>query len=136
MNPESAGRSRPDMYGVVIHANIAGMILAGEYINSMPLWLTLLTSFIFCYFFILLSAWVNARHNFFYKMFSNIFRLVLNVLLIYLLFVLYHHASYSIHTGYFLAPILLYPTFVNFFERGVLILHDRYGFKSIFIPYD
>jgi len=136
MNPESAGRSRPDMYGVVIHANIAGMILSGDYIDSMPLWLTLLSSFIFCYFFILLSAWVNARHNFFYKMFSNIFLLVLNVLLIYLLFVLYHYASYSIHTGYFLAPILLYPTFVNFFERGVLILHERYGFKSIFIPHD
>ncbi len=136
MNPEIAGRSRPDMYGVVIHANIVSMILNGAYINEMPLWLTLLTSFVFCYFYILLSTWWNARYNFAFKMFFNIFLLILNLLLIYLLFLLYHHARYSIHTGYFLAPVLLYPTFVNFYERGVLWLHERYGFKSIFIPHD
>jgi CHASE2 domain-containing sensor protein len=134
MNPEIAGRSRPDMYGVVIHANIASMILSSDYINKMPLWLTILISFVICYYFILLVSWVNARYNFFYKMHFNTFLFVFNILAIYLIFILYHYAHFSIHTGYLLAPVLLYPTFLNYFERIILILHRRYGLCSIFIP--
>jgi len=134
MNPELAGRSRPDMYGVVIHANIASMVLSGDYINRMPLWLTVLISFILCYFYILLVSWVNARYNFLYKIYFNTFLFLLNILMIYVMFLLYHYANFSIHTGYMLGPLLLYPTFLNYFERLILILHRRYGIRSIFIP--
>ena len=36
MNPNYIGKAYPDMYGMVIHANIISMILDGNYINSMP----------------------------------------------------------------------------------------------------
>jgi hypothetical protein len=54
--------------------------------------------------------------------------------MIYVMFLLYHYANFSIHTGYMLGPLLLYPTFLNYFERLILILHRRYGIRSIFIP--
>jgi CHASE2 domain-containing sensor protein len=39
LNSQYVGRTAPDMYGVVVHANIASMILKEKYINDMPNWL-------------------------------------------------------------------------------------------------
>ncbi len=41
-NEEFAGKSIPDMNGIVIHANIISMALDGKYINKLPLWVTIL----------------------------------------------------------------------------------------------
>src|SRR5690606_13240589 len=48
LNQVLAGKSNPDMFGVVIHANIVSMILHGEYINSMPDWGEILMGFVLC----------------------------------------------------------------------------------------
>ena len=54
LNSQYVGRTAPDMYGVVVHANIVSMILKEKYINDMPDWLnwTLTLSFIF------LNIWI------------------------------------------------------------------------------
>ncbi|MCF8297213.1 MAG: CHASE2 domain-containing protein [Saprospiraceae bacterium] len=39
LNPKYIGKTNPDMYGVVIHANTIGMILQGNYINKLPAWI-------------------------------------------------------------------------------------------------
>ncbi|MEM9528079.1 MAG: CHASE2 domain-containing protein [Bacteroidota bacterium] len=47
LNPVYTGRSIPDMYGMVIHANIVSMILDGHFIYTVPEWLTLVLSILF-----------------------------------------------------------------------------------------
>jgi CHASE2 domain-containing sensor protein len=49
LNPVYTGRSLPDMYGAVIHANIVSMILDGSYIFELPGWLEGLLIFGFTY---------------------------------------------------------------------------------------
>lgn len=49
LNETFAGRSYPDMYGVVIHANIISMVLNEKYIDSIPSWVSAILAFIFCY---------------------------------------------------------------------------------------
>ncbi len=39
LNSQYVGRTAPDMYGVVVHANIASMILKEKYIDDIPEWL-------------------------------------------------------------------------------------------------
>lgn len=39
LNSQYVGRTAPDMYGVVVHANIASMILKEKYIEDIPAWL-------------------------------------------------------------------------------------------------
>ncbi len=48
LNTNYAGRTFPDMYGVVVHANVVSQLLHEEYINVMPLWLGLSISFVLC----------------------------------------------------------------------------------------
>ena len=114
MNPELSGRSMPDMYGVVVHANIVNMILDNNYINAMPVWLCIVLSFILCYFYIYFITWFDAARPLLFNISYPVFLLLVNVLIIYIFFLLYKFCNYSINSGYFLAPILLYKTYLTY----------------------
>lgn len=50
LNKKFAGRARPDMYGVVIHANIISMILNEDYIDELAEWHKIVIAFVLCFF--------------------------------------------------------------------------------------
>ncbi len=133
MNRALAGRSLPDMHGVVIHANIIHMILKQTYINSMPVWLSIVLAFILCYFYIVFITWFNTRYPLQFNIVFPVFLLLLNVAIVYIFFLLYKHCNYSINSVYFLAPIILYKTFLTYYERGLLIISRYVTIHSMFL---
>jgi CHASE2 domain-containing sensor protein len=133
MNQTLAGRSLPDMHGIVIHANIIHMILARDYINLMPAWLSIILAFITCYFYIVFITWFNARNPFLFNVAFPVFLLLLNMVIVYIFFLFYKYCNYSIHAAYFLAPIILYKTFLTYYERVLLIMSRHIAIKSIFL---
>lgn len=54
LNSNYLGKTNPDMFGVVVHANIVSMILKGDFINSIPLFLEYMISLCF----IILNVWL------------------------------------------------------------------------------
>jgi CHASE2 domain-containing sensor protein len=48
LNKKFAGKSRPDMYGLVVHANIISMILAEDYVTESADWIEYVVAFILC----------------------------------------------------------------------------------------
>ncbi len=134
LNPELAGRSRPDMYGVVIHANVASMILSGNYINVMPHWLQIVLSFIFCYFYVLFFTWLSSRNPALFDLLFPAILLTINVLLVYTFFILYKSCSYSISATYFLVPVVLYKTFLTWYERAIVIISKKIKLPKLLFP--
>ncbi len=61
LNPKYAGRSFPDMYGAVIHANIISMILHHEYIGRLPVWAMVLLAVVLCYLEVTFLLFINRR---------------------------------------------------------------------------
>lgn len=53
LNANYIGKANPDMYGVVVHANIVSMILKGDFIDEMPEWMMYTFSLIL----IFLNTW-------------------------------------------------------------------------------
>jgi CHASE2 domain-containing sensor protein len=49
LNSKVAGRANPDMFGLVLHANIVAMILNEDYINEIPKWLQYAIAFAVCF---------------------------------------------------------------------------------------
>lgn len=49
MNKNAIGRSTPDMYGVLIHANIISSILDETYLTPLPSWLSIAIVVVLCY---------------------------------------------------------------------------------------
>ncbi len=85
LNEVLIGRSTPDMFGVVIHANILSMILEDKYINEMPVWLSLLVAVLICYINITLFAQIiyNPKLAVWYNGISKLIQLI-EVLCLYL----------------------------------------------------
>jgi CHASE2 domain-containing sensor protein len=50
LNKKVAGRANPDMFGVVVHANIASMILNEDYVDALSDWQKIAIAFISCFF--------------------------------------------------------------------------------------
>lgn len=48
LNKKVAGRANPDMFGVVVHANIAAMILNEDYVNELSEWQKYAVAFVVC----------------------------------------------------------------------------------------
>ncbi len=61
LNQQFVGKSYPDMYGVVIHANIVSMIGEEIYLTSVPRWLNILITFLIVYFLMNLFSFVRSR---------------------------------------------------------------------------
>jgi CHASE2 domain-containing sensor protein len=59
LNEKPVGRVPPDMYGVVVHANIVSMILNKDYIDTLPNWLTWAIAIAFCYLNVALFSWLS-----------------------------------------------------------------------------
>jgi CHASE2 domain-containing sensor protein len=66
LNPRPAGRALPDMYGIIVHANIISMILKEEYINSLPDWVELILNILLAYSGVLVFSYIYVhRQNWF-----------------------------------------------------------------------
>jgi CHASE2 domain-containing sensor protein len=67
MNRQFLGRSQPDMYGVVIHANIISMILEKAYINSVSNRFLLILTFMLNLFIVILYSFLRSRYEKLYE---------------------------------------------------------------------
>jgi CHASE2 domain-containing sensor protein len=61
LNKKVAGRANPDMFGLVIHANIVSMILNGDFIDELQEWQKYLVAFVFCFFNMAFFFYINER---------------------------------------------------------------------------
>lgn len=76
LNPQSAGRAYPDMYGATVHANVVSMILNDDYINQPPDWVMILIAFLLVYFNVAIFIWIGDHHKVYYDLITKMLILV------------------------------------------------------------
>lgn len=83
LNEKMVGRGIPDMYGMVVHANIISMILDGKYIDEVPNYLETLFALLLCYLNVALFAYIlnNSKLSPYYGL-TKIIQLVEILLLV------------------------------------------------------
>lgn len=117
LNQNYAGKSFPDMYGVVIHANIISMILNNDYIDEMPFSVTLIIAFIICY----LTAYCLEKIKGSYrKLYAGLSKgLILLVLILYFFVAVYvfYLYNFKMNLTFTLFAILLIPTSLEIYDE-------------------
>lgn len=112
LNLKVAGRANPDMFGVVIHANIVSMILNGDFIDQLEEWHKYLIAFIFCYFNIALFFYINAKFPVWFDSVSLIIQVIQIVLLMGFTIWIFSESAFKLDLTLTLAAIALAgPTF-------------------------
>lgn len=105
LNVKYAGRSNPDMFGVVIHANIISMILSKDFIGKQSRMSGILTAFIICFITVLFFTWIYHRLPQWYDGLTKTMQLIAVLFILTFNVFIFHWFNYK--TSLTLATIMI-----------------------------
>lgn len=131
-NEEFAGKSIPDMNGIVIHANIISMALDGMYINKLPLWITIL--------FAVLIGWLHMsffihyylENHIWFHLVAKIAQLISAIAFVYIGMELFSRFRIKLDMTLTLVVIVLAVDIIYFYEAFAVWIHKKFGYKTVF----
>lgn len=94
LNKKVAGRANPDMFGLIVHANVVSMILDEDYIDTIADWEKYVIAFFVCLFTVALFIWIDQNLPMWFDALSVIIQLV--ELLIISAIIIYAFVSWSL----------------------------------------
>ncbi|MBI5325990.1 MAG: CHASE2 domain-containing protein, partial [Ignavibacteriae bacterium] len=97
LNPNYIGKSYPDMYGIVIHANIISMILNGKYINAMSEKFVIILTIILTYLTMAGFSYLRFNHSEAYESLSLLWILFEVFLFLFVMFSLVYYFNYYLN---------------------------------------
>jgi CHASE2 domain-containing sensor protein len=134
LNNKMAGKSNPDMFGVVVHANIVSMILHADYIDEMAEWQQYLMAFMICLLNVALFSLINAKLPTWYDGITKSLQLLQLVLYSFLMVMIFHEFSYKLNITYTLAAVALvgdvFEIYNNIFKAIFIRITTRLGFTK------
>jgi len=116
LNSKYAGKTFPDMYGIVIHANIISMILHEKYINTMPDLLALIIAFIICYLNVAFLTYLKAKFNDWFGAVTKIWLFLQSVLFLFLTVIIFNYFNYKFNLTYATVIIFIAVTGMDIYH--------------------
>jgi CHASE2 domain-containing sensor protein len=131
LNKKLAGKANPDMFGVVVHANIVAMILNQDFVNEMAYWQEGLMAFIFCFLNVALFSLINSRLPAWYDGITKSLQLIQLVAYSFLMVMIFHKFSFKLNITLTLAAVALvgdvFEIYNNVFKAIFLKIKARLG---------
>jgi len=107
LNDKYIGRTSPDMYGAVVHANIVSMILNESYIDVMPTIWNIVLGMVICYFTVALFSFVYIKAGFWYDGITLIFQFIISIFVLYALIIAFESYRIKIDFVFMVFSIIL-----------------------------
>ena len=134
-NKRLSGRSKPDMAGVLIHANILKMILQDNYVHKVPTWLIWLISVVTTYLVVLFFSYHFVENHIWYHLYAKIFQLVIAFVVIYIELFLLAKLNLKFDEMAVLAPVFISVDLLYFYDAIAKFFHERTSFNSYFMKH-
>ena len=119
LNERYAGKAFPDMYGVVIHANIISMILSKSYVAIMPQWLSIVFALILSYISSYIIFNLKIKYKDWFSAFSKLYILIISLINLFIGVMVLHHFNYRLNLTLALAVVVLTNTIVEIYQSYV-----------------
>lgn len=119
LNPQYVGRSHPDMYGVVVHANVLSMILHGNYIDTMPRWLSLVVGFALLVVNVMLFTYIYRRFENWYDTLALVLQVGESILILYLIVTVFASMNYKLALTPALVGVALVGTVHDLYQDSI-----------------
>ncbi len=132
LNEQVSGKSWPDMYGVVVHANILSMILQGNYATLVSKKISYIFAFLITFLFNLyfISRFHKKTHPA-----HSVFMLIqfLGILLIlYLFLMVFTWSKYKVPLEPVIISMVLSLELLGLYKSISLWLHKKYHYQTVF----
>lgn len=127
MNPKFVGKAHPDMYGVIVHANIISMILEQDFLSTTPEWLTFLLMGLIVYFNMATLKLMRFKIPTYYQTLTAIF--ALSQLFIYSMIIIFSYHWFGLEikiAGALFSVIVCVMTFEIYNDSLFPLVRDAY----------
>jgi CHASE2 domain-containing sensor protein len=107
LNKKLAGKANPDMFGVVVHANIVSMILNEDYVDHMEKWQEVAMAVVLCLLNVALFSLINSHLPSWYDGITKLLQLIQLLLYTVLMVMIFHWFSFKLNVTLTLAAVAL-----------------------------
>jgi CHASE2 domain-containing sensor protein len=132
LNKKYAGKANPDMYGVVIHANIVSMIINEDYIGKLPDWLEHSVGALITFLNIVFFSLIYRRIPKWYDGTTKVIQLIELLLFLFLIIMIFHWFSLKVNITLGMAGIALAGDGLEVFYGVIMNIFSREGRAQLF----
>lgn len=138
LNSRLSGRSYPDMYGSVIHANILRMVLDKDYIRVIPGWLVAILTFLIVWLLLPPTCSLLFKGDLWFNTIGTLAQLTGTIVIVFLSLLCYEVLNIKFDPGLLLGCLVLLPTLLNLYEAFLKFLYYKLKlkFRSRFLSID
>lgn len=134
LNKQYAGKTRPDMYGVVVHANIISMILDEDYINELYDWQEILIAVLVCWMNVVLFGYITRKIPAWFDGLSIVLQILQILLCSSLMMYALYWFNFKLNLTVTLATLALVGTCFELYhgvvKNGLHVLKNRWFTKK------
>ena len=125
LNTRYTGRANPDMFGVVIHANIVAMILNEQYLDQMSETTAWILAVLVCFLNVVVFSIIYHKLDKWYDGITKLMQLVEALILTFIIIVVFHYFSFKLNLTWTIIAVLFagdslevyYGVLVNAWEK-------------------
>jgi len=132
LNAKFTGKSLPDLSGVVIQANIVRMMMDKNYVNHWNMGLNWFLAFVLCWIHMAFFISYFIEKHVWFHLAAKLAQLVSTVFFVFLGLFLFYDFNEQIDMSGALIAIILAVDVLYFYEAGVVWLHRKKGYKTLF----
>jgi CHASE2 domain-containing sensor protein len=135
MNPRFAGKSVPDMNGIVVHANIISMALDNNYVKKVPLWGNILLAILVCWLHMSFFVHYYLEAHIWFHLAAKIAQVISAIFFVWLGIYLYDRYRLKVDMKLSLVTIVLAVDVIYFYEAWAVWMHKKFNYKTVFKPH-
>lgn len=132
VNEKLQGKSYPDMYGMVIHANILSMILANQYPMQLSNLISLLIAFLISWIVIYSQIKVYGKNKHPSHLIMILFQFFFIIAFVYLALLLFRYGHIKIQLLSILLCVILSVELLGIYKPLAFWMNRKFNYKTVF----
>src|SRR5436190_16082032 len=132
MNEKYAGKTTPDMNGIIVHANIISMVIENNYIRKVPEWVGWLVAIFIGWLHMSLFIRYYLENHIWFHLVAKIAQLFSAFFFAYLGFRLFDRYGVKLEMELTLVVIILAVDIIYFYEAIAVWMHKKFKFATVF----
>ncbi|MBK5272546.1 MAG: CHASE2 domain-containing protein, partial [Bacteroidia bacterium] len=132
LNEKFAGKSIPDMNGIVVHANIISMILDNNYIKKLPSWVNILVAILIGWLHMSFFIRYYLENHIWFHLVAKFAQLLSAIFFVYIGIYLFDKFAIKLDMSLTLIVIVLAVDIIYFYEAFAVWMHKKFIYKTVF----
>ena len=135
LNEKYAGKSTPDMNGILVHANIISMVLEKNYVKKLPSWASWLIAILICWLHMSFFIRYYLESHIWFHLVAKIAQVASAIFFVWLGIELFSRYHLKVDLKLSLIVIIMAVDVIYFYEAWAVWMHKKFKFHTVFKPH-